>query len=113
MTVARILYAVVAALLIGGSTLAKGTTYRSEDRFNPQHIQSLPPEIRASIEHQCDLPRALHDFAAYSDDRIVLHYEHFYCQGRDVFCNASGCLHQVYVSSGGHYRLQRSYYAPN
>jgi len=113
MTVARILYAVLTALLIGGSALARGI-YRSEDRYNPHHILSLPPEIRASIAHQCDVPRALHDFAVYSDhDRIVLHYEHFYCQGRDVFCNASGCLHQVYVLSGGHYRLQRSYYAPH
>jgi len=45
--------------------------------------------------------------------RITLHYEHFYCGERDSFCNASGCLHEVYISSGGHYRLLRSYYAPN
>ena len=113
MTAVQILHAVVAVLLIGGSALARGT-YRSEDRYNPQHIQQLPPEVRALIARQCDVPRALHDFAAYFDhDRVVLHYEHFYCQGRDVFCNASGCLHQVYILSGGHYRLQRSYYAPN
>jgi len=110
----RIFYGAVTMLLIGGGALAKGGSYHEEDRYNPQHIQSLPPEIRASILHRCADPRALHEFAAYSDhDRIVLHFEHFYCQGRDVFCNASGCLHQLYVLSGGHYRLRRSYYAPN
>jgi hypothetical protein len=113
MIVTRILYAAVTVFLIGGGAQARGS-YHTEDRYNPHHILDLPPEVRASIAHQCDVPRALHDFAAYSDhDRIVLHYEHFYCQGRDVFCNASGCLHQVYVLSGGRYRLQRSYYAPN
>ena len=110
----RILYATVTALLVTGGAMAKGGSYHEEDRYNPQHILELPLEIRASIEHECSVPRALHDFAAYFDhNRIVLHYEHFYCQGHDVFCKASGCLHQVYVLSGGRYRLQRSYYAPN
>jgi hypothetical protein len=71
MTAVRILYAVVAVLLIDGSALARGT-YRSEDRYNPQHIQQLPPEVRALIARQCDVPRPLHDFAAYTGrDRIV------------------------------------------
>ena len=110
----RIACAVAAAFLIGGDAIAKGSNYRSDDRYNPQHITSLPPEVRAVVEHECSDPRALHEFAAYDEGRrIVLHYEHFYCQGHDVFCKAEGCLHQVYVPSGGHYRLQRSYYAPN
>lgn len=114
MIVRRTAHAVMTVLLIGDAALAKGSSYHAEDRYNPQHIQSLPPEVRASILRQCGDPKALHEFAVYSNhDRIVLHYEHFYCQGRDSFCNASGCLHQVYVLSNGHYRLQRSYYAPD
>jgi hypothetical protein len=106
--------AIVAALLSGGQALAKGGSLRSEDRYNPQHIENLPAEVRGAVMRQCAIPRALHEFAAYSDhQRIVLHYEHFYCEGRDIFCNACGCLHQVYELSGGHYRLLRSYYAPN
>jgi hypothetical protein len=59
-------------------------------------------------------PRALHDFASYSENmhRIVLHFEHFYCNEGNTFCNPSGCLHQVWISAGGHYRLERSYNAP-
>jgi hypothetical protein len=93
---------------------AKGTG-RTENLYEPQHFESLPPEIRSAIAKICSAPRAMHVFAEYSEgaNRITLHFERFYCQGRDVFCNASGCLHQVYILSNGHYRLEHSYYAPN
>ena len=53
-------------------------------------------------------------FASYFDSfrGIVLHFEHFVCDGDRTYCTASGCLHQVYVSAGRHCRLMRSYYAP-
>jgi hypothetical protein len=87
----------------------------SEDRYNPQHIESLPLEIRNAIYRRCSRPRALHTFASYSENlrRILLHFEHFYCDERDTFCNAAGCLHQVYVYQANRYRLLRSYYAPD
>jgi hypothetical protein len=49
--------------------------YRSEDRYDPQHIEDLPPEVRAGVARQCDSPRALHPFANYSDNMqtVVLH----------------------------------------
>jgi len=111
----RCLCVFTALLLTWASSLAKGGGMHSEDRYNPQHIDSLPPEIRNAIYHKGSTPRALHSFASYSENmhRIVLHFEHFYCNQRDTFCNSSGCLHQVYVSTGGNYRLLRSYYAPN
>jgi len=114
--VQRCVYALMAVMLLTCVlSSAKGSNFRSEDRYNPQHIDSLPPEIRDAIYHKCSTPRALHDFASYSKNtnRIVLHFEHFYCSEGTAFCNSSGCLHQVYVSAGGHYRLVRSYYAPN
>lgn len=97
------------------SVSAKGGSFRSEDRYNPQHIGGLPSEICDAIYHMCNTPKALHTFASYSDNsrRIVLHFEHFVCDGDGTYCLRSGCLHQVYVSGGGHYRLVRSYYAPN
>jgi hypothetical protein len=93
---------------------AKGGNIRSEDRYNPQHIESLPPEIRSSILHKCGVPKALHSFASYLDNskKIVLHFEHFVCDGDGTYCTASGCLHEVYISAGSHYKLERSYYAP-
>jgi hypothetical protein len=104
----------MAVLLMCAQSSAKGGGMHSEDRYNPQHIENLPSEIRNAIIHRCNTPRALHTFASYSENlhRIVLHFEHFYCDERNALCNASGCLHQVYFLAGGHYRLIRSYYAP-
>ena len=92
---------------------ARGS-YHTEDRYNPQHIDSLPAEIRKSILHKCNEPKALHPFASYSDGskRIVLHFEHFVCNGDGSYCAPSGCLHQVWALVRGHYVLMRSYYAP-
>jgi hypothetical protein len=101
-------------LLTPGQLSAKGGNYHMEDRYNPQHIDSLPPEVRNSILHRCAEPKALHPFAGYSQDlkRIVLHFEHFVCDGDGTYCTPSGCLHQVWTSIGSRYRLLRSYYAP-
>jgi hypothetical protein len=101
-------------LLTCGQASAKGGSYHMEDRYNPQHIDGLPSEVRNSILHKCTEPKALHPFASYFDNsrRIVLHFEHFLCDGDGTYCTSSGCLHQVWVSVGNHYRLMRSYYAP-
>jgi hypothetical protein len=42
---------------------------------------------------------------------LVLHFERLRCGDRAALCTQAGCLHQVYVSTGGRYRLLRSYYA--
>lgn len=101
-------------LLTCSQALAKGGSYHMEDRYNPQHIDSLPSEVRSSILHRCAEPKALHPFASYFDNsrRIVLHFEHFVCDGDGTYCTSSGCLHQVWLSVGSHYRLVRSYHAP-
>jgi hypothetical protein len=93
---------------------AKGGNLHTEDRYNPQHIDSLPPEIRNAILRQCSIPKALHPFASYSDNfaRVVLHFEYFICDGDGTYCSPSGCLHQLWGSTGTHYHLLRSYYAP-
>jgi hypothetical protein len=112
MTIKRCLCVVM--LLACSPSLAKSGGFgRSEDHYDPQHIERLPPEVRNSILHRCTDPKALHSFASYFDDlkRIVLHFEHFACDGASTYCTPSGCLHQVWASMGGHYRLLRSYYA--
>ncbi|HUZ30605.1 MAG TPA: hypothetical protein VMV19_00630 [Xanthobacteraceae bacterium] len=112
--IARGFCALIVLLLFCTLSLAKGGSYHTEDRYKPQHIDSLPPEIRNTIMRRCNTPRALHDFAKYSENshRIVLRFEYFYCDQKASFCKPSGCLHEVYSSSGGRYRLLRSYYAP-
>ena len=96
------------------SVVSKRRRNAQRGSYNPQHIDNLPPDIRSAIYRRCSTPKALHPFASYSDDsrRIVLHFEHFVCDGDGAYCTVSGCLHQVYGSAGGRYRLLRSYYAP-
>jgi hypothetical protein len=92
--------------------LAKGT-FRFEDRYNPEHIESLPLEIRQAVASKCPEPRALHDFAKYREGtaQIVLHYEHLLCGLSHIYCTQAGCLHQLYGRSAqGHYKLLRSGY---
>ena len=91
----------------------RSTVGRSEDRYDPQHIESFLPELREAVIKKCDTARALHPFASYTDNlqKVVLHFEHFYCNTGGSFCGPSGCLHQVYGSSHGRFRLMRSYYA--
>ena len=85
----------------------------AENPWNPQHITGLPPEIRNVLGLVCAAPRAQHQFAGYFQNSrvLVLHFERFRCGDRGARCTQACCLHQVYVSTGGQYRLLRSYYA--
>jgi hypothetical protein len=116
MTITRYPFAFIAILLMCVQLSAKGgDNIRTPDQYNQQHIDSLPAEVRTSIFRRCSTPMALHTFAEYSDNlrRIVLNFEYFVCNDAAANCTGSVCLHQVWVSVGGHYRLVRSYYAPN
>src|SRR5689334_25367095 len=109
-------FAIVVAVLmsIPSSAFARGGL-AAEDRFNPRHISDLPTEIQNAVTRMCGpSSKAEHHFAGYFEksQRIVLHFEHFSCDGRRALCTQAGCLHQVYVSTGGPYRLLRSYYGP-
>ena len=97
---------------------------RPDTHLAPQLDQSavvpkpvgLPAEVRNALAHMCRGARAQHQFAGYSQNSrtLVLHFEHLHCGDRAAFCTQAGCLHQVYISTstGGRYRLLRSYYAP-
>ena len=68
MTMTRCLCSLMVILLTCAQSSAKGGNYHTEDRYNPQHIDNLPPEIRNSILHRCSTPKALHPFAGYFDN---------------------------------------------
>jgi len=93
---------------------ARGGGLHSEDPWNPQHIDGLPAEVRNDLARMCSGSRAEHQFASYFQNSrvLILHFEHFRCSDRGALCTQAGCLHQVYISTGGRYRLLRSYYAP-
>ena len=93
---------------------ARGGLHLLDPAWNPQHISGLPAEVRNALGHMCRDSRAGHQFARYSQNLriLVLHFEHVRCRDAHALCTHGGCLHQVYVSAGGRYRLLRSYYAP-
>jgi hypothetical protein len=71
MIVPRCLCVFILVSLLSNQSSAKGGGMHSEDRYNPQHIESLPPEIRNAIIHRCSTPRALHTFAVYSENLLL------------------------------------------
>jgi len=84
------------------------------DPWNAEHMDRLPPEIRGAINQMCgSSARASHYFATYLDNArmIRLHFEHLNCSEQARFCKGASCLQQEYLSSGGHYRLIRTFYA--
>ena len=110
----RLLFAFTLSLLCCSQSSAKGGNMANQDPYKTQYVESLPPEVRAALTHQCrSTAKALINFASYTDTRrIVLRFVYFYCNSGSTFCGPSGCLHQIYVSSHGHYGLLRSYYSP-
>jgi hypothetical protein len=95
--------------------LARGSFGNADPPWNREHLDRLPEEVQRAARRLCpNEPHAAHYFATYSENSkfINLHFEQFSCQANRHLCNASGCLHQVYVLRGRHYQLLRSFYGP-
>jgi hypothetical protein len=110
--------AFLATMLLGlagnlSTAFARGSLGNSDPPWNAEHIDHLPEEVRKAVTRLCGQPpNAAHYFATYSENSrlISLHFEHYHCPTNKTLCTQAGCLHQVYVLSGGHYRLLRSCY---
>jgi hypothetical protein len=113
----------IGALLTAGSAgvlVARGGL-RSEDPWAAAHVDGLPRDVRNSLarwERACGNPAAQHAFSRSIQGRsglslIALHFEYFRCQDRASICGSAGCLHQVFASTGGSYRLVMSTYVPD
>lgn len=84
----------------------------AQDPWNPAHLANLPPEIRVQAkkwESACGAPiAAAQQFALYltipGTQFVALHFDDFQCRNKRVVCDASGCLHEVYVAVRGRYR---------
>ena len=86
-------------------TFARGSQVGYEDRWNSERIDRLPPEVRSAVTRMCgNAARAAHYFVTFFDNSRVIKL-HFEQQAR--FCRGTSCLRQEYISTGGHYRLQR------
>ena len=113
MKVAPIALGLLVTASLASPAFARGGLHLLDPAWNPQHINGLPAEVRNALTHMCGDSQAEHQFASYSQNLrfLVLHFERFRCGNRGALCTQSGCLHQVYVSTGGHYRSLRSYHA--
>ena len=114
MKLAPIAIGLLATASLASPAFARGGLHLLDPAWNPQHISGLPAEVRNALAHMCRDSKAEHQFASYSQGSriLVLHFEHFRCGAGRTLCTQAGCLHQVYTSTGGHYRLLRRYYAP-
>lgn len=78
-----------------------------------EHIEALPADLRrglAARERACGNAAAAGHYFSVSipagGQRFEsLHFEDFVCTNRATICNAAGCLHEVYLESGGRHRL--------
>jgi hypothetical protein len=81
----------------------------ARDPWNPAHLSHLPPEIRAEAlkwNAACGGSiAAAQQFALYltvpGARFVALHYDDFRCHNKAVQCDSDGCLHEVYVATGG------------
>jgi len=102
----------VLLLLVANQPLAFALGGGHDDPWNSERIDRLPPEVRSAITRMCGNATAAHYFATFLDNSrlIKLHFEHLHCDEQARFCRGASCLRQEYLSTGGHYRLKRSYY---
>jgi hypothetical protein len=108
-------------VLVAGSSYqaAARESSSSENPLSPEHVAGLPPDIRRAVETQARLcgnaAAARHYFSTSITVGTLsfrsLHFEEFECHRPGVVCNASGCLHAIYLESNGHYRRVFSSYA--
>src|SRR6516164_1329767 len=92
------------------------------DGASTRHVDELPPQIRKALsrwQSACGAPLAAKPlFALALSDKISgyrlisLHFHELSCVDRAALCTREGCLHQVYISADGGYRLAFSANVP-
>src|SRR3954447_26429597 len=93
--------------------LAFSTQANQDSPWSSERIDRFPPEVRTAVMRMCGHgTRAAHYFATFLDNSrlIELRFEYLHCDEQARYCKGTSCLRQEYISTGGHYRLQRSYY---
>lgn len=102
----------LAGLLASGQAQARGSM-ATERPWASEHIEGLPADIRRGIvarERACGNAAAAGHYFSVSIEAgglrfVSLHFEDFACTNRAAVCNGGGCLHEVYLESGGRHRL--------
>lgn len=102
----------LACLLASGQAQARGSM-ATERPWASEHIDRLPADIRRGIvarERACGNAAAAGHYFSVSIEAggrnfVSLHFEDFACTNRAAVCNGGGCLHEVYLDTGGRHRL--------
>jgi hypothetical protein len=108
------LVAAIGASLLGlaGLCLPSPSWADSSPRLHTSPLDSLPTEIGAEVHRwQATCGGTLapgHTFVRsveISGRRfLALHFEELSCENQAAICNAEGCLHEIYIFSGGRFR---------
>lgn len=106
-------------ILISVHAHAKGAPAFTDDRWNPAHVNSLAPVLKARLKAMSPvcgpLLEAEHMIATYiragDAEYTILHFEHLHCDNRAAICNDGRCLHEVYRSRGNETRRILEVYA--
>lgn len=106
----RVLESLVAAMLVATPLQghAMGAPAFVDDRWNPAHVQALPPFLRARLQEAAPmcgpLLEAEHYIATYiragKAEYAILHFESLRCTNREFICHGGRCLHEVYKTIG-------------
>jgi hypothetical protein len=95
--------------------LSKGASVgNKQDPYDPNHIDTLPPEIRQYIAKICrGAPTARHDFATYlpQEKRWRINLEYLQCGIIGKYRRGNQCLDVDFVAKGSHFYLARKSYA--
>jgi len=91
----------------------------TERPWAPEHVESLPPDIRKDVEghaRACGNPPAAGHYFSVSIEGSGLrfwaqHFEDFACERRASVCRPEGCLHEVFADDGRRQRHVFSIYA--
>lgn len=99
---------VIASSIVAQTPGAARGSFASENPLAAEHLDSLPADIRRAVaqrEQACRKAAAGHYFStsieASGHRFVVLHFEEFYCPGSRKICDAAGCLHEVFLDTGG------------
>lgn len=103
---------VFALCLLGSPQAASAYGGIGQNPWNPAHLSNLPSDLRVQAkkwEAACGAPiAAAQGFALYLTAPGVqfaaLHFDDFQCRNKIAVCDASGCLHEVFVANRGRYR---------
>jgi hypothetical protein len=94
-------------------------SFASEDPWAAEHIGKLPPDLRREVSRRgraCGSGALAGHYFAVSIEGggrrfVSLHFEDFSCGDRAQVCRGDACLHEIFVESGGRYRVVFSRYA--